>query len=278
MKDFINKVAVVTGGASGIGLAIAELCVQLKMKVVLADIEEPALLQAERRLKAAQGEVLAVKTDVSKYGDLERVAQKTLEAFGAVHLLFNNAGVGAGSTVWESSLADWQWVIGVNLWGVINGIKVFMPILLAQDTECYIVNTASLAGLISYHPSSPYHATKHAVVAISENLHNSLSRMNSKVHVSVICPGWVKTQIMSSERNRPAELQNDPAKGRQSPESEQAYQDMLRAIETGITTQQVAEQVFSAIRDEKFYILTHPEFNPYIQERMKEILQMGNPT
>jgi NAD(P)-dependent dehydrogenase (short-subunit alcohol dehydrogenase family) len=272
MKIFKNKVAVVTGGASGIGRAIAERCIQERMKVVLADVEQPALDQAEQELKAKGATILAVKTDVSNIEDMEALAEKTLAAFGAVHLLFNNAGVGTGSAAWESSLADWQWVIRVNLWGVIHGIHVFVPILLAQDTECYIVNTASIAGLLPYHPSAPYLVTKHAVVALTEHLYHSLAEKYTKVKVSVLCPGWVDTRIMDSERNRPIELQNKQVSKATNPELEAITQEMRQAANDGMSPRQVTDHVFKAIQSEQFYILTHPEFNPVIQKRMEDVL------
>jgi NAD(P)-dependent dehydrogenase (short-subunit alcohol dehydrogenase family) len=273
VKEFNNKIAVVTGGASGIGRAIADRCVQERMKVVLADIEPGALDQAAYKLKATGAAVLAVQTDVSKTDDIEVLAEKALSAFGAVHLLFNNAGVGAGSTIWESTLADWQWVISVNLWGIINGLRIFVPIMLKQDTECHIVNTASVAGLLPYHPSAPYQVTKHAVVALSENLYHSLVEKNAKVKASVLCPGWVNTQIMDSERNRPPELQNEQLGESISPELDAILQDMRHAAQTGMSPQLVAETVFKAIRTGQFYILTHAEFNPVVQKRMEDILQ-----
>ncbi len=278
MKDFKDKVAVITGAASGIGRAIAERCAQEGMKVVLADVEEPALAQAEQELRAKGATVLAVRTDVSRAAEVEALAQKTLKAFGAVHLLFNNAGVGAGSTVWESSLADWQWVLGVNLWGVIHGVRVFVPTMLAQDTECHIVNTASIAGLLNYHPGATYQVTKHAVVALSENLYYSLAQRKAKVKVSVLCPGWVNTRIMDSERNRPPELGNPPMSGPISPELVAVIQGMRQAALDGMSAQQVADYVFKAIRAEQFYILTNPEFNPAVQKRMEDILQQRNPS
>lgn len=277
MKEFKGKVAVVTGAASGIGRAIAERCLQERMKVVLADVEEPALAQTEQELKATGATTLAVRTDVSREGDIQALAQKTLNAFGAVHMLFNNAGVGAGGTIWESSLADWQWVIGVNLWSLIYGVRIFVPIMLAQDTDCYIVNTASIAGLLPYHPSSPYQVTKHAAVALTENLFYSLAEKNAKVHVSVLCPGWVNTRIMDSERNRPAELQNEPVVELTDPEREKVIQDMKQAAQTGMSPEQVADIVFKGIQAEQFYLLTGTEFIPYIQKRMDAILQQRNP-
>ncbi len=277
MKEFKDKVAVITGAASGIGRGIAERCVQEGMKVVLADIEEAALAQAERELRATGATVLAVRTDVSRASDIEALAQKTLKAFGAVHLLVNNAGVGAGGSIWESTLADWEWVMGVNLWGVIHGLRAFVPIMLAQDTEAHIVNTASLAGLLLYHPVATYQVTKYGVVALSEQLYYSLAQRQAKVKVSVLCPGWVNTRIMDSERNRPSELQNEPSNLPISPEVEAIVQSMREAAQAGLSPRQVADHVFNAIRNEQFYILTHPEYNPLIQQRMENILQQRNP-
>ena len=183
MKEFKDCVAVITGAASGIGRGIAERCAQEGMKIVLADINEADLIRVEAELKATGAAVISVQTDVAKRSDVEALAQRTLDAFGGVHLLVNNAGVGAGSSVWDSTWNDWEWVIGVNLWGVIHGVKVFTPIMLAQHEEGHIVNTSSIAGLLAYHPSAPYHVTKHAVVALSENLHRSLAEQKARVKV-----------------------------------------------------------------------------------------------
>lgn len=277
MKDFKDKVAVVTGAASGIGRALAERCTQQGMKVVLADVEAPALAEAEQELKATGARVLAVRTDVSQAGDVAALAEETLRVFGAVHLLCNNAGVGAGSTIWESTLNDWQWVMGVNLWGVIHGLRVFVPIMLAQGTEGHIVNTASIVGVLPYHPSAPYHVTKHAVVALSEQLYHSLAQQHAHISVSVLCPGWANTQIMDSGRNRPQELQDAPSNEPLNPEREALYQEMVQAAQTGMPPEHVAEYVFSAIREEQLYILTHPEFNLEVQKRMENILHQRNP-
>ena len=196
MQAFNDKVAVITGAASGIGRAIAERCVQEGMKVVLADVEVEALTQTEADMKTAGATVLAVLTDVAQAADVEALAHKTLDAFGAVHLLCNNAGVGAGTSIWESPIADWEWVMGVNLWGVIHGVRVFVPIMLAQDTACHIVNTASMAGLVSGSGLGVYRVTKHGVVTLSETLYHELVQRGAKVKVSVLCPGYVNTRIM----------------------------------------------------------------------------------
>src|SRR5262249_18260593 len=196
MKEFKDKVAVITGAASGIGRAMADRCVQEGMKAVLADVELDRLTKTEASMKASGATVLAVRTDVSQARDVEALAQKTLEVFGAVHLLCNNAGVGTEAAIWESTLAEWEWVLGVNLWGVIHGVRVFVPLMLAQDTECHIVNTASMAGLISGPGLGAYKVAKHAVVTLSETLYHELAEHGANVKVSVLCPGIVNTRIM----------------------------------------------------------------------------------
>ena len=273
MKEFKGKVAVVTGAASGIGRAIAERCAQEGMKVVLADVETNALAETEGEIEATGATVLAVLTDVSKPNDVETLAQKTLDAFGAVHFLCNNAGVGSPPMpIWESTLDDWEWVIGVNLWGVIHGVRVFVPIMLEQGTECHIVNTASGAGLGSVAHFGPYAVTKHGVVNLSETLHLLLAKREAKVKVSVLCPGFVTTRIVDSERNRPDKLQDAGM-----PDAA-VVEALCEAVETGISPTQVADFVFDGIRDERFYILTHPEATKrFVRTRMEDILQERNP-
>jgi NAD(P)-dependent dehydrogenase (short-subunit alcohol dehydrogenase family) len=275
IKEFKGKVAVITGAASGIGLGLAERCVRESMKVVLADIDEAHLAKAEVELKALGGTVLGVRTDVSKRSDVEELARRALDAFGQVHLLFNNAGVGAGGTAWEATWNDWEWVIGVNLWGVIHGVKIFTPLMLAQNTECHIVNTSSAAGLVVGGFSAPYSVTKHAVVALSESLYLTLQKQNSLVKVSVLCPGLVRTNIADSERNRPAELRNEPVT--LTPEM-QAGQTAFKAIlAASMPPLQVADVVFDAIEKEQFYILPHPEWTEVIQLRTDKLIRMENP-
>jgi len=275
MQDFENKVAVVTGAASGIGNALAQKCLDEGMNVVLADIEEAALERATEAF-AAQGKntVLPVKTDVSILEEIEALAEKTISEFGAVHLLFNNAGVGGAPSVLESSQADWEWVMGVNLWSVIHGLRVFGPIMVAQDTEGHIVNTASMAGLI--HGGGAYGVTKHGVVALSESAHFELEQKGSKVKVSVLCPGFVQTNIIDSDRNRQERYSHSDAL--EPTEEQQARFDMVtEMINQGMPPAELAEIVFDHIRRERLYILTHNNFNQIVENRTKAILSGENP-
>lgn len=278
MKAFRGKTAVVTGGASGIGRAIAERCAREGMNLALADIEETALLDAVNGLKAQGANVIGVRTDVSKAGDVEALAEKTLDTFGAVHLLFNNAGVDAPGTIWARTVADWQWAIGVNLWSVIHGVRIFVPLMLMQGAEGHIVNTASMGGLTSGPGMGVYRVTKHGVVALSETLYHELRLTGSKVNVSVLCPGFVDTRIGDAARNRPAELQNDPAGeegGRKGSEPEAL---LFKTVQKLTPPSEVATMVFDAIVDEKFYIITHPELKHRVKGRMEDILLERNPT
>lgn len=275
MKDFKDKVAVITGAASGIGRALAERCVQERMKVVLADVEVETLTKTEERMKAAGATVLAVRTDVSQARDLEALAEKTLEAFGAVHLLCNNAGVATEAAIWESTLAEWEWVVGVNLWGVIHGVRVFVPIMLAQDADCHIVNTASMAGLISGPGVGVYKVTKHGVVALSETLYHDLAERGAKVKVSVLCPGIVNTRIMESARNRPGHV---PPTGPLGPASAARWEALRQLVPAGMPPAQVAAAVFGALREEQFYVLPHPEGKEAVRMRMEDILRERNPS
>ena len=277
MKEFKNKVAVITGAANGIGFGIAERCAQLGMNVVLAGINAETLAAAEEKLKPTGAAILSVRTDVSKREDVQALAQKTVDAFGAVHLLVNNAGVGAGSSIWESTWEDWEWVVDVNLWGVIYGVKVFTPIMLAQDVESHIVNVASISGLLPAYPSAPYHVTKHAVIGLTENLYHSLAAQKAKVKVTLLCPGWVKTSILKSERNRPPELKNQTSPIKNNPEALQAYRKMQESLEAGMSIQELADHLFKAIEAEQLYMLTDQKYLPRIRERMENILGQQNP-
>ncbi len=274
MKDFKDKVAVITGAASGIGRAIAERCVQEGMKVVLADIAERPLAETEEEMKLAGASVLAVLTDVSRASDVEALAHKTVDAFGAVHLLFNNAGVESIGDllgpIWESPLTDWEWIIGVNLWGVIHGCRAFVPLMLEQDAECHIVNTTSAAGLIASPVMGIYKVTKHGIVTLSETLYQQLAQRGAKVKISVLCPGSVKTQILDSAHGLTPEDMGA--------EDWERLEVFRQNVWEGMATAQVADYVFDAIRETKFYIFTHPEVKDKVRTRMEDILQERNPT
>jgi NAD(P)-dependent dehydrogenase (short-subunit alcohol dehydrogenase family) len=246
------------------------------MKVVLADVELEPLAKTEANMKASGATVLAVRTDVSQARDVEALARKTLEAFGAVHLLCNNAGVGTEAVaIWESTIAEWEWVIGVNLWGVIHGVRVFVPIMVEQDTQCHIVNTASIAGLISGPGLGAYKVTKHAVVTLSETLYHELAERRARVNVSVLCPGFVSTRIMDSARNHPEHF---PTKDPRDPASAARHEALSQLVAAGMPPEQVADAVFEAIRKDQFYILTHPELQDSVRSRMEDILQGRSPT
>ncbi|HEX3050335.1 MAG TPA: SDR family NAD(P)-dependent oxidoreductase [Aggregatilineaceae bacterium] len=267
MKQFRDKVAVITGAASGIGLAMAERCAQEGMKVVLSGINYDNLVRAAEALQPTGAELYCVQADVSKQADIDALAQETLSAFGAVDLLVNNAGVAAGSSIWETTLADWQWVIDVNLWGTIYSLHTFVPIMLTQGTPAHIINICSTAGLVPYHPLAPYQVTKHAVLALSENLYHSMAQRKARIGVTVVCPGFVRTQIADAERNRPADLDDVTVL------SEAMRTQFQRAVAAGIAPEAVSDAAFDAMQRGQFYVLTHPEYGAEVEKRMNAILQ-----
>lgn len=277
LKTFREKVAVITGAASGIGRALAERCATEGMKVVLADINEQALMKVNQDLVSHGVQTLAVPTDVSQAGDVEMLARKTFEAFSKVHLLFNNAGVGPGKTAWESTLQDWKWILGVNLWGVIHGIHYFLPHMLDQKSDGHVVNTSSTAGLLSGPSQTIYKVSKHCVVSLSETLYYDLAVRGANIKVSVLCPGVVNTNILDAKLNRPASLQNAEEAESVSSKNEALKRQIQQAFQKGMVPEQVANKVFEAIYKEQFYILTHPELKKFIATRMEDILQERNP-
>src|SRR6202171_4781585 len=278
MKSLKGRVAVITGAASGIGLAMAERFAAEGMKVVLADVEVEPLGRTEQSLRSAGAEVLAIPTDVAKADQVDRLPQKARAVFGAVHVVCNNAGVGAtsGAAFWEMTRADWDWVLGVNLGGVINGMRAFTPILLEQE-EGHIVNTASMAGLNTSAPGSMgvYSVSKHAVVALSESLQVSLQIRGAHVGVSVLCPAWVRTNISESVRNRPAEY---PSTERErTPQATAAIEYIRGLVAAGTPPADIAATVGDAIPEQRFSVLPPPAALPVVRQRMDAILQARSP-
>jgi NAD(P)-dependent dehydrogenase (short-subunit alcohol dehydrogenase family) len=271
MKDLQGKVAVITGAASGIGRAVAGRCVTAGMKVVLADIEPGALDVAEKELGEDGADVLAVVTDVSKPDQVHALANRTLDVFGAVHLVHNNAGVATGGLIWQCPIADWKWLLDVNLWGVIHGIHTFVPLMLEGGADGHIVNTASAAGLTSPPLLGPYNVTKHGVVALSETLARELAMQHSKIKVSVLCPGFANTGVADPGRGRTATL---PTPDRNEPEAAALASQMM---EGALAPEVVADHVLDAVRHEQFYILTHPELTAAVRTRMDDIISGRTP-
>lgn len=277
MKIFKDKVAVVTGGASGLGYAMALRFARQGMRVVLADIEQAAIDRSVSQFADHGFKALGVRCDVSKQSDVDALRDTTLKTLGGVHVLCNNAGVAPGGLAWENTLEDWQWCLGVNLYGVIHGLRSFVPVMLERGEEGHIVNTASVAGLLSPPGMGIYCVSKHAVVTLTECLHHDLSSKTDKLKASVLCPAFVPTGIGDSERNRPAALQN--AMQVKSPEDMQREAALRHAIQSGkISAEQVGDLVFEAVRDDRFYILPHQRIKPAIQARMEDILLERSPT
>jgi NAD(P)-dependent dehydrogenase (short-subunit alcohol dehydrogenase family) len=267
MKDLRGRTAAITGAGSGLGRAMALAFAREGMHLALADIDEGALQETASLL--SRPPVVSMRVDVSKEQDIQEFSRRIDQPF----LVCNNAGVSPLGAVWENSVGDWQWILGVNLWGVIHGVRAFAPRLIAQN-EGHIVNTASVAGLISPPGSGAYNVTKHAVVALSESLHHDLKERNSKVGVSVLCPAYVPTGISNSERNRPAGL----SAGSKSELTKAKESNLKRAVASGrLTADDVAKTVVAAVKDDRFYILTHPRIKGAIEARLRDILDERAP-
>lgn len=275
MKDVKDKVAVVTGAASGIGRGMAQSFVAAGMKVVLSDVEQAPLEATCKELRALGADVHAVVTDVSKPDDVSALAEQSLRRYGAVHVLCNNAGVGTDvRPSWNASLEDWNWVLGVNLMGVIHGVRNFIPLMIEQGAEAHIVNTASLAGLI-YGENTVYSVSKFGVVALSESIQLELARAGHKLKVSVLCPAWVNTDIGRAGRNRPGTV---PPAASRAPLTQVFADWVADQTSRGLDPRAVGDQVLDAIHNERFYVLTHPEWRPLIEHRMRTVLSGDNPT
>ncbi len=279
MKDLKDKVAVITGAGSGIGLALAVKCAQEGMKVVLTDIDVKFLRKAKRKMERMGATYLTVLSDVSKSRDIEILAKKTIDKFGAIHLLINNAGVANTKYVWNYTLKDWEWQLGVCLFGVIHGIRIFTPIMLKQDTECHIVNISSIEGLVSGSllGGAVYGVAKHGVVSLSESLRNEMALVKSKVKVSVVCPGWVNTRIFFGDIHRPADFQNDTSEEIEDTKATAVYENVDAFLKESppISAEQAAKIIIQGVKDEIFYILTHKDhvLKSWVKMRFDEILK-----
>jgi len=282
IHDFSNKTAVLTGAGSGFGLECARIGARLGMNLVLADVQQDALERARDEMLAAGAQVLSLRVDVSKAGEVEALGRATAKRFGAPHLVFNNAGVGAGGLVWETSVKDWEWVLGVNLMGVIHGVRVFTPMMLEAARadpawRGHMVNTASMAGLLAPPNMGVYNVSKHAVVALTETLYQDLSLVTDQVGASVLCPFFVPTGISQSQRNRPAALSDTSTPPTRSQLIGQAMSD--KAVGSGkVSAADVAQLLFDAVAANRFYIFSHPRAIKSVQTRMEDILQARNPT
>lgn len=278
MKHYQGRTAVITGAGSGFGLELARLAAQRGMKLVLCDVQADALERAAAEF--AGHEVMAQRVDVAKAAEMEALAAAVLERFGAPHLVFNNAGVGSGGLIWENSLADWDWVLGVNLMGVVHGVRLFTPMMLeaaAADPawEGHIVNTASMAGLLNPPNMGVYNVSKHAVVALTETLYQDLSLVSEQLHCSVLCPFFVPTGISQSHRNRPGEL----AGGRPTRSQLISQAQTDKAVGAGkVSAADVARLVFEAVDERRFYVFSHPQALAGVATRMEDVVQGRNPS
>ena len=280
ITNFKGKTAVLTGAGSGFGLECARIGAKLGMNLVLVDVQQDALDLASAEMTATGAEVLSFRLDVSNAEQMQAMSQTVFERFGAPHFVFNNAGVGSGGLIWENTVKDWEWVLGVNLWGVIHGVRLFTPMMLdaaAKDPawQGHIVNTASMAGLLNPPNMGVYNVSKHAVVSLSETLYQDLRLVSDQVGASVLCPYFVPTGISQSHRNRPAEM--NVVKPTRSQMIGQAMTD--KAVGSGkVTAAEVAQKVFDAMAADQFYIFSHPRALGNVQSRMECIVQQTNPT
>ena len=279
ITNFSGKTAVLTGAGSGFGLECARIGAKLGMRLVLVDVQQDALDAAAHELESAGAQVLALKVDVSSASQMEALGAAVLARFGAPHFVFNNAGVGSGGLIWENSVKDWEWVLGVNVMGVVHGLRVFTPMMLAAAKadpawQGHIVNTASMAGLLNPPNMGVYNVSKHAVVSLSETLYQDLALVTGQIGASVLCPFFVATGISQSHRNRPAEL--DAQKPTRSQLIGQAMTD--KAVGSGkVTAAEVAQKVFDGMAADQFYIFSHPRALGNVQSRMECIVQQTNP-
>ncbi len=278
--SFAGRTAVITGAASGFGLEASRIAARERMRIVMADVQADALATAAAEIRALGAEVLTFRLDVADAGEVEALGRASRDRFGVPHFVFNNAGVGAGGLIWEHTLADWQWVLGVNLMGVVHGVRAFVPMMLeaaAADPAYrgHVVNTASMAGLVNPPNMGAYNVSKHAVVSLSETLYQDLALVSEQVHAHVLCPYFVATGIVRSERNRPAAQAAEPPT-----KSQLIGRAMIgKAVDSGkVSAAQVAQMVFDAMRAKRFYIYSHSHAMRGVQTRLEDVIQQRNPS
>jgi len=279
ISDFKGKTAVITGAGSGFGLAFARIGASLGMQLVLIDVQQDTLDAANAELQAAGAPTMTFRLDVSDASQMEAMADSVKAQWGAPNLVFNNAGVGSGGLIWENTAKDWEWVLGVNLMGVVHGVRLFTPMMLeaaAQDAawQGHIVNTASMAGLLNPPNMGVYNVSKHAVVSLSETLYQDLRLVTGQIGASVLCPYFVDTGISQSFRNRPADMDGKPTR------SQQVQHAMIsKAVASGkVSAAEVAQLAFDAVANNQFYIYSHPKAIGAVQTRLEDVLQARNPS
>ncbi len=282
MKSFKGRTAVITGAASGFGLETSRIAAREGMNVVMADVQQDALAKAAGEIALLGAQVLPFRLDVSKADEVQALAAAAKARFGAPHFVFNNAGVGSGGLIWENTLKDWEWVLGVNVMGVVHGVRNFTPMMLDAARadpgyEGHIVNTASMAGLLNPPNMGVYNVSKHAVVSLTETLYQDLRLVSEQISASVLCPFFVPTGINQSGRNRPAEMKDVDVGPTRSQLIGQAMTE--KAVGSGkVSAAMVAQFIFDALRAKRFYIYSHPKALATVQTRFEDIVQIRNPT
>ena len=281
MKRLAGRTAVITGAGSGFGLATSRIAAREGMNVVMADVQPDALDRAVAEIEGLGAAVLGFRLDVSKAAEVEAMGAATLKRFGAPNFVFNNAGVGVGGLIWEHTLKDWEWVLGVNLMGVVHGVRTFVPMMLDAakadaDYEGHVTNTASMAGMVNMPNMGAYNVSKHAVVSLSETLYQDLRLVTDQIGASVLCPFFVPTGIHDSHRNRPEAMREERAPTK----SELIAQAMTgKAVGSGkVTAAHVAQFVFDALREDRFYVFSHPKALGTVQTRLEDVMQLRNPS
>lgn len=272
MESFSGKTAFITGGAGGLGFAIARRCIREGMNVVIADIEEAELRKAEAQLRALDGEVLAVVCDVADESSVTNARDQAVAAYARIDVLFNNAGVSAGTFLWETTRKDWDWIIGVNVYGLINALRAFVPVMLGQGSAGHVVNTASIAGLLTAPGTGAYSMTKSAIISISETLLDELRMIKADIGVTVICPGFIKTRLFESERNRPACMANGEVSEAYRNQRAALQAFLQPAVQNGVEPDIVVDEVFQAMRDNRLYGALPKEVTELYRQKTRRIL------